>query len=162
MRLWSSRSSASPSGGAVPVRGGAVMQDGCRAVSGRSSPLLNHSPLRTVRATFTAHGSSPYLLVRGLGCSHLRGTRVRLRSCDRIYHLPSRTSLPFPSGTHLTHVSTLSSRVLPCLPGYEFPLPFGWQHSLLGSSLSRWRFTSLAVRLLCYHRLHRAYYVPRQ
>jgi len=45
----------------------------------------------------------------------------------------------------LAHVSGLLAWVLPYPPGYDFPLPFGRRHSLLGPSCTRWASPDLAV-----------------
>ena len=94
-------------------------------------------------------------VARKMRCRRLRTCRLALRqltampvgrSRGSVYNRcrlhptsPSICSLcPVLPGTHLIHVSTLSGRVLPYLPGYGFPVPFDWQPSLLGSSCARW------------------------
>src|SRR5215472_16901998 len=43
--------------------------------------------------------------------------------------------------SHPPHVSRLSAWVSPYLPGYVFPLPFGWQPSLFEASCAHWGVT---------------------
>jgi hypothetical protein len=51
--------------------------------------------------------------------------------------------------THQIHVSGLSARVKgPYPPGYVFPSPLGWRHSLLGSSCARYGIGPSFRRLL--------------
>jgi hypothetical protein len=105
-------------------------------------------PLRTVRAAFTAHGSSRLCPV---------ASRPPLVLPPLVTITGSRQRLSFPSGSrrlpgsvsaHQTHVSTLSGQASPYPAGYDFPLPFGCWPSLLGSSSPAGEFAFLTVGLL--------------
>ncbi len=90
-------------------------------------------PLKTGRATRAAPGLSNWAGIEGLrlqtGLPVLRGYDCP----DR--HLPfppDKRSLPLLPDQSPGHVSTLSGWVSPYPTGYDFPLPFGGRHSLLG------------------------------
>ena len=63
------------------------------------------------------------------------------------FPLDERSS-PRPCDQPLGHVSTLSGGAEPYPTGYEFPVPFGRRHSLLGRPVPLELQRYLAVRLL--------------
>ena len=99
-------------------------------------------PLRTVRATFTAHGSSKSVLIKPLPpVTHQLGLvpRFGLQQFPVASNASKVRNFCFALWPiHLLRVGTLSGRVLPYPAGYEFPLPFGCWHSLLAASLTHW------------------------
>jgi hypothetical protein len=94
---------------------------------------------------FTAHGSdSPCPFP---GSSRWPRGPAWLRLAAHGCHLPFPMSFtPFPvtlhAATRLTSATFRcgSSQCWPYLPGYAFPLPFGWQLSLLEASCAHWGF----------------------
>jgi len=94
-----------------------------------------------VRATLTAHGSDSPCLFPGSSRWPCGPTWLRLAVPDR--HLPfplSFTSFPgsLHAATRLTSATFRCGYDQPYLPGYAFPLPFGWQPSLLEASCAHW------------------------
>jgi hypothetical protein len=107
--------------------------------SGKGRALLPFPPLRTVRATFTAHGSSRPLPSLLPDCCRSRlpfHLGVRLQSLRSHLTCPSDFDRPFGSRqvVHQAHVSNLSVGQMPYPAGYGFPLPLGCWPSLLGPS----------------------------
>jgi hypothetical protein len=121
----------------------------CRT-SGKGEALLPLPPLRTVLATFTAHGSSRPLPSLLPDCCRSRlPFHLGVRLLSRGSHLtcPSDFDRPFGSRqvVHQAHVSNLSVGQTPYPPGYGFPLPFGWRPSLLGPSFPAAEFRPSCV-----------------
>ena len=122
---------------------------GSLRLSGRQGLSPVPAPLRTVRATFTAHGSSKpgwsYCSRFPVKCPPDFGLLLSY-SARRNWHCASVSDssllIPFSGSVHLLHVSTLSRRAIlrPYPAGYVFPLPFGGWPSLLAASYAHGGF----------------------
>jgi len=112
--------------------------------------LLPLPPLRTVHATFTAHGSSRPIRSLFPDCCRSKlpfHLGVRLQSRSSHLTCPSDFDSPFGSHrvVHQAHVGNLSVGQTPYPAGYGFPLPFGCWPSLLGPSFPAEEFRSSYV-----------------
>jgi hypothetical protein len=140
----------------------------CSFQSGKGGTSLHRPPLRTVRATLTAHGSSNSpLKVR---CLWL--LTVLLTSCQSmaLRSVVLRPSAPFAKlfglasnfhlevgflhnalrATHQDRVGTLSGKACALSGGLWIPLAFRLiRHSLLDPSFSRWGFRPSSRKAYC-------------
>ena len=114
-------------------------------MSGKGAASPPPPPLRTVLESYPSYGSSrPLPSVLPEAPSRVGRCVASGSVCRPIAgsHLTCPFGLHNPPGScrvvHPAHVSRLSARATrPYPPGYGFPLPFGWRHSLLESSFPR-------------------------
>jgi hypothetical protein len=106
-------------------------------------PRGTFPPVEPCVRLFTAHGSDSPCLFAGSSRWPCDPTWLRLAAHGCHLPFPIRfTSFPvtLPAATRLTSAAFRRGYVQcwPYLPGYVFPLPFGWQLSLLEASCAHW------------------------